>query len=133
MQKYYNMWDRIVDWFGEVSERSRIIRGFNNSAKQSFIGGNAGTLLRAKITLGNSDYKHMFSKMYSGFRITAINGGIINKYECSNLAAVILDDEELVRKLLSLGFDTLQVNSNGGGGAFQWNLSDYANMGGYLA
>lgn len=126
------MWDRIQEWFGEISERSRMVKDFNQSAKGAFIAGAAPTLFKAKVTLGDSSYRHAFTKMYSGFRITALGGKVFSKYECADLARVILDNEELVRKLLALGFDTLEVHSNGGGGAYQWNLSDFANLGGYL-
>ncbi len=44
-----NTWNRIIDWFRDRSERSQLIRSFNDSAKNAFIIGEAPTLLKAKI------------------------------------------------------------------------------------
>lgn len=30
-------WYRIVDWFNDLSERNRIVRNFNKSARDAFI------------------------------------------------------------------------------------------------
>ena len=65
------MWYKIMviaDWFGEMAERYKLVRDFNRAAKNSFISGIAPTLLEVKITRGDSEYKHAFSKwMSSGF------------------------------------------------------------------
>lgn len=124
--------DSIKEWFGDVTERQRTIKEFNDAAKSSFILGEADTLLKAKITGGNPSNKHAFSKWRSGFRITAINGNVFTRMQCTAVGGVILHNESLVRKLLSLGFDTLEVHSDMGGSALQWNLSDFANLGGLL-
>ena len=129
----WNTFERLREWFGDVSERNRTIRQFNDSAKFSFINGEATTLLKAKISNGNSAYRHAFSKWRSGFRIAAINGEVFTRVECAGVASVILDNEVLVRKLLSIGFDTLEVYSESGGSALQWNLSEFANLGGLLS
>lgn len=34
-----NIWNRIVEWFSDRSERDRLVRNFNNSAKEAFING----------------------------------------------------------------------------------------------
>jgi len=62
------MWHKIIqitDWFGELTERYRLIRDFNRAAKNAFIGGLAPTLLESKITKGENSYKHAFSKFFS--------------------------------------------------------------------
>ena len=38
----------------------------------------------------------------------------------------------LVRKLISLGWDTLEVHDNHGINGCKWALKDYGNMGGFL-
>ena len=129
----WNTFERLREWFGDLSERNRTVRLFNESAKSSFINGEAPTLLKARISGGNSAYRHAFTKWRSGFRITAINGEIFSQHQCAAVAAVILDNEQLVRKLLALGFDTLEVHSEAGGSALQWNLGDFANLGGLLS
>lgn len=131
------MWHRIIqiaDWFGEIAERHKVIREFNRAAKDAFINSTAPTLLQAKITRGESDYRHEFSKwMSGGFRIKALSGRELEKSELISIGRVVLDNEELVRKLISLGWDTLEVHSNQGHRGLKWGLKDHANFGGYLS
>lgn len=61
------MWYRIAEWFSDVRERYNLIRDFNKSAKNSFIGGQAPTLLEARITMGSSEFRHAFSKFMGGW------------------------------------------------------------------
>lgn len=121
---------QIVDWFGEMSERHKLIRDFNRAAKLAFIRGHAPTLLFAKITLGDGAYKHEFSKIFgSGFRIKALSGIPLERSELVELGRVVLDNEELVRKLVVLGWDTLEVHSNIGYNGAKWPLKEYARIG----
>lgn len=131
-----NMWYKImviVDWFGEMGERYALIRDFNRAGKNSFISGAAPTLLEARITRGESQNKHAFSKfMSAGFRIKALSGRRLEKSELIELGRVVLDNEELVRKLISLGWDTLEVHDNLGFNGCKWALKDHANIGGFI-
>ena len=130
------MWYKIIEiteWFGEMAERYRLIRDFNRAAKNSFLSGEAPTLLEAKITKGERLYKHSFSKwMGSGFRIKALTGSQLSKSEMIEIGRIVLDNEELTRKMVSLGWDTLEVHSNEGYKGVKWALKEYANIGGYL-
>ena len=131
------MWHRIidiVDWFGDLTERHRLIRDFNRAAKMSFISGVAPTLLESKITRGESSYRHAFSKfMAGGYRIKALSGRPLSKSELIEVGRVVLDNDMLVRKLISLGWDTLEVHDDKGFNGVKWALKDYANIGGHLA
>lgn len=130
------MWHRIMvitDWFGEMSERYNLIKNFNRAGKNAFITGNAPTLLEAKITSGESAYKHAFSKwLGGGFRIKALSGRPLSKSELIEVGRVVLDNDELVRKLISLGWDTLEVHDNAGFNSCKWKLMDFSNLGGIL-
>ncbi|MEY4875881.1 MAG: hypothetical protein RL708_1030 [Bacteroidota bacterium] len=130
------MWYKIIviiDWFGEMSERHRLIRDFNRAAKTSFINGRAPTLLETKITTGESDYRHAFSKFLGGgFRIKALSGKPLERDEMIEIGKVVLDNEELVRKLIALGWDTLEVHDSKGFNGLKWALKKHANIGGYL-
>jgi hypothetical protein len=130
------MWHKIIEiagWFGEMRERYRLIKDFNNAAKIAFISGMAPTLLEAKITMGESSYKHAFSKFLGGgFRIKALSGRELKRYELIEIGRVVLDNGELVRKLISLGWDTLEVHANEGYNGAKWCLSEHANIGGFL-
>jgi hypothetical protein len=131
------MWHRIIaisEWFGEMQERHRLVRDFNKSAKHAFIGGLAPTLLEVKITIGDSSYKHAFSKFLAGgFRIKALSGRVLDKQELTEIGKVVLDNEELVRRLVSLGWDTLEVHGHEGFQGVKWPLKDYARIGGFLS
>jgi hypothetical protein len=130
------MWYKIIqitEWFGEVAERYRLVKDFNRAAKYSFIQGIAPTLLEVKITKGESAYRHALSKwMAGGFRIKALSGRPLDKSELIEIGRVVLDDEELTRKLITLGWDTLEVHSNKGFTGAKWALKEYARIGGFL-
>jgi hypothetical protein len=130
------MWHKIMEvteWFGEMAERYRMVKDFNKAAKNSFVDGIAPTLLEAKITKGDSRYKHAFSKwMGGGFRIKALSGHPLQRSELIEIGKVVLDNDVLTRKLISLGWDTLEVHSNQGYNGAKWALKDFANMGGYI-
>ncbi len=123
----------VAEWFGEMAERYKMVRDFNKAAKYAFIAGSAPTLLEAKITKGDSNYRHEFSKwMGGGFRIKALAGRTMNNIELREIGSVVLDNEELVRKLISLGWDTLEIHANEGINGLKWKLKDYARLGGFL-
>tara|TARA_B110000285_G_C15032875_1_gene567688 strand:- start:482 stop:877 length:396 start_codon:yes stop_codon:yes gene_type:complete len=130
------MWGRvdfIVNWFNDFSERRRLVRNFNRAAKEAFIAGLAPTLLECRISNGDSSYRHNFSKLFGGgFRIKALSGIEMNRQDMKQIGAVVLDNEELVRKLISLGWDTLEVHDNAGWNGLKWKLYDYAGIGGIL-
>ena len=124
----------VKEWFGDMADRYRLVRNFNKAAKSSFINGEAPTLLEVKITRGDSNFKHAFSKwMASGFRIKALAGRALSKSEMIEIGKVVLGNEELVRKLISLGWDTLEVQSDQGVTGLKWDLSKFANIGGFLS
>lgn len=124
---------QIIEWFGDMADRYKLVRSFNTAAKYSFISGYASTLLEARITWGESSYRHEFSKfMGSGFRIKALSGVPMAKYELIEVGQIILNNEMLVRKLISLGWDTLEVHDSHGALGCKWALKDFAHIGGFL-
>jgi hypothetical protein len=130
------MWNRltvIVDWFNDFSERRRLIRNFNLSAREAFISGMAPTLLESSISSGESTYRHVFSKFLAGgFRIKALSGHPLSRQEMLSIGSVVLGNQELVRKLISLGWDTLEVHDNAGFNGLKWKLYDHSGIGGIL-
>jgi hypothetical protein len=121
-----NSWNNILDWFRDRSERSKLVRSFNESARNSFVGGVAPTLLKAKNSKGESSYKHQFSNwLNTGYRIQAFTGRQLSKDELMHIGKVILNDEILVRKLVVLGWDTLEIHGDEGTYGCRWQLKDY--------
>ena len=123
---FENTWNNIIDWFRDRSERAKLVRSFNDTAKNSFVAGIAPTLLKASISKGESSYKHQFSNwLNSGCRIQAFTGRILTKDELIYIGKVILADSVLVRKLIVLGFDTLEIHGDAGTYGCRWQLKDY--------
>jgi hypothetical protein len=124
-----NTWNNIIGWFKDLSERSRIIRSFNQAAKEAFIVGIAPTLLTSSISRGDSSYKHPYSHwLHSGFRIQAYTGRALGKDELIHIGNVILNDNSLIRKLVVLGFDTLEIHSDVGNYGCKWQLKDHIQL-----
>lgn len=121
-----NTWNNIIDWFRDRSERAKLVRSFNESARNSFVAGLAPTLLKASISKGESSYRHQFSNwLNSGSRIQAFTGRILTKDELIHIGNVILDDSVLVRRLIILGFDTLEIHGDAGTYGCRFQLKDY--------
>lgn len=121
-----NTWNGILDWFRDRSERAKLIRSFNESARNAFILEIAPTLLKANISKGESSYRHQFSNwMNTGFRIQAFTGRALSKDELIHIGKVILDDNVLVRKLIVLGWDTLEIHGDKGQYGCRWQLKDF--------
>lgn len=123
---FSNSWNTILDWFQDRSERSKLIRGFNDSARNAFVEGIAPTLLKSDISKGESSYKHQFSNwLNTGFRIQAFTGRVLTKNELIYIGKVILADSNLVRRLIVLGWDTLEIHGDSGNYGCRWQLKDY--------
>lgn len=126
---FENFWNNIKDWFVERSDRNRLISSFNESAKVAFIEGVAPTLLKASISRGDRAYKHEFSSWFNtGFRIQALSGRALCRDEMIFIGNVVLENSELVRRLVVLGWDTLEVHDNHGCFGCKWELINYAKI-----
>lgn len=123
---FSNVWNSIIEWFSDRSQRNKLVRSFNDSARNAFVDGIAPTLLKASISKGESLYKHQFSDwLNSGFRIQAFTGRVLSKNELIYIGKVILDDKILVRRLIVLGWDTLEIYGDAGMFGCRWQLKDY--------
>jgi len=130
---FENTWNHLVEWFKDRSERGALVRSFNESARQAFVCGNAPTALKASISRGCSEYKHEFSAwLNTGFRIQVLAGRPLSKDETVFIGQVILSNEMLVRRLVVLGWDTLEIHSDHGAYGCRWRLAEYANIGKFL-
>lgn len=124
-----NIWNNILTWFQDLSERNALVRSFNMKAKESFIGGTMPTMLKCSISRGCKEYKHQFSSwLYTGFRIQALAGRALTKDETEAIGRVVLSDTNLVRRLVALGWDTLEVHCDSGRYGLRWKLIEYANV-----
>ena len=128
-----NTWNRVVEWFKDRSERGRLVRSFNETAREAFVSGQAPTALKASISRGLPAYRHEFSAwMNTGFRFQALAGRELTKAEIVFIGEVVLANETLVRRLVVLGWDTLEVHGDHGRYGCRWCLADYANIGKFI-
>lgn len=125
-----NVWNSIVEWFNDRSDRNRMIRDFNKHAREAFIYGEVPVLLKASISKGASEYRTEFSSwINSGFRIQALSGRALSKDEMIVIGQVMLANTSLVREWVALGWDTLEVHDDTGTYGCRWKLIEYARMG----
>lgn len=126
---FENIWYNIIAWFEECGERTKLIKSFNDKAKDSFVNGETPTILKASSSKGVSKNRHSFSSwLNTGFRIQALSGRPLTKKEMEFIGKVILSDKILVRKLITLGWDTLEIHDNSSRYGCRWCLTDYANI-----
>lgn len=88
--------------------------------------------MEASISRGDPRYRHQFSKLLdgSGFRIKVFAGKQLSKQDIINIGATILCNDVLVRRMVVLGWDTLQIHCDIGNHGCQWQLHDYIMIGG---
>ena len=120
------LWYKIIQFFQDYKERNSVILGFNKASRDAFIEGIIPVMLEASISKGDSKYKHQYSKwLRSGFRIKAFSGKQLNQQNLLDLGKTIIDDSVLVRRLVVLGFDTLEIHCDIGTYGCKWQLKDY--------
>lgn len=124
-------WNRIIDWFKDLSERDRLINDFNRSARESFTMLTVSTLLEALSKRGDSSYRHECSSLFlkTGFCIKATAGRALTKDEMLYIGSVILGNEPLTRRLFVLGWDTLIIEDIVGGKQVKWAIKDFTKIG----
>ena len=128
-KQYAMFWYKIIEWFRDKSDRQKLILNFNVTAKESFVLGIAPVLLNASPSRGDRTFKHAYSNwMYSGFRIKAMSGRNLTKDEMRAIGATILSDSVLVRRLVVLGFDTLEVHDDTGRYGLKWQLKNFMEL-----
>jgi nicotinamidase-related amidase len=126
---FENTWNFIIEWFQDYGERSKLVRDFNSASKKAFLGGLVPTLLKASVSRGDKSYKHQFSHwLNSGFRIQAFQGRQLSRDELVQIGKVILADDVLIRKLVVLGFDTLEICGDVGSYGCKWQLRDHLQL-----
>lgn len=123
-------WNKIFSWFRDMSERNKLLREWNEEARTSYIQGLVPVLLEANISQGDSRYKHSFSRLlFSGFRIQIKGTHSLTKEEILDIGRTILHNQNLVRKMILLGWDTLEILDVVHQRGVKWAFKDFANIG----
>lgn len=122
---FENFWNKIIGWFRDRSDRRKLILSFNEAAREAFVIGDAPALLEASVSKGDASYRHSFTRwMASGFRIKIFAGRLLTRDEIVYIGDSILSDEKLVRRLIVLGWDTLEIYCEKSTNGLKWNLTD---------
>lgn len=126
MGSIVNFWVQILEWFQDRKSRTKLIMGFNQAARESFVHGVAPVILEAGVSSGYRPFRHQFSNviMGSGFRIKVRSGMQLSKKDIINIGNTVLSSETLERRLVVLGFDTLEVHCDVGDYGCRWQLHD---------
>jgi hypothetical protein len=123
-------WYKIIGWFSSMSERNRCVNDFNEASKYAFISNVVPVYLRAEISRGNRTYKHSMSNFFfSGFRIKTLSGRTMTMAEIEAVGFVIHSNQTLMRKLVTLGFDTLEICDPSGVKVKDWKLTEVIQIG----
>ncbi|MGE0021611.1 MAG: hypothetical protein AB7S72_18210 [Draconibacterium sp.] len=118
-------WNKIISWFREAGERKKCVNDFNDAARESFIKNIVPVYLRAEISMGNRMYKHSMSHMlFSGFRIKTLSGRTLSHDEVVAVGGAINANKELMRKLVTIGFDTLEICDTRGNKVRDWQITE---------
>lgn len=112
-----------------MSERIRLMNDWNANARNAYTAGAVPSLLEVSTSMGNSKYQHEMSKLFiSGFRIRVRSGQLLSKEDMLNVGRIILNNPNLVRRLVILGWDTLEVYDAATKRGAQWPLKDFVNL-----
>ena len=123
-----NKWSNMTSWFQDGLDRKKLVKEFNNSAKASFVNGNVPALLKCSISKGYKPYKHTNSAFFfTGIRVVAYTNSSLPEHDLNMLGHTILADKRIVRLLVSLGWDTLEVHSDKGETGLRWKIIDFVN------
>lgn len=119
-------WESIRNWFTDLRDRNRFLREWNKSAKDAYIAGIMPILMEARTTIGTIEFRHEFSKfMAGGFRVKVLSGKPMTREELMGIGQFIISDDVLVRKLVSNGWDTLEVHDTAGVLGLKWQLKKH--------
>lgn len=117
-------WNKIISWFSNQKERKLVVDEFNRSARDAFVADIVPVYLKAEISRGNSSFKHAFSHFFlSGFRIRTMTGRYMSATEVEEVGQAVVSNQELTRKLVTLGFDTLEIMNPEGKKVKEWQLT----------
>jgi hypothetical protein len=120
------IWHKIRNWFTDLRDRNRFLTEWNRSAKDAYVTGVIPTLMEARTTVGSLEYRHEFSKwMAGGFRVKVLSGKPMTKDELLEIGEFIIGDDVMVRKLVSNGWDTLELYDTAGTIGLKWQLKKY--------
>ena len=120
-----NITNDITQWFSDLSSRTKMLKSFNNAAKAAYVAGATHLVFKATISRGNSEFKHHFTNaLFSGLRILVYNDGKTTRDDIAVIGMAILSNQSLVRHLMLLGWDTLEILVDNSPLRFHWPINE---------
>jgi hypothetical protein len=94
--------------------RSQLIKLFNSVFEEAFNSGYINRLCKVKSCSGNKNFKSKFSsfKFRSGLEINILNDNDLLNQDIYLISGIIIGNPYFVRKLISIGFDTLRMTAS---------------------
>ena len=132
-----SVWEFIKNTINSVLdvsfEKVAIISSLNKTFEEQYLNGETNRLVKASISIGEPSYKHSMSVSWtrSGFMMTIQNDEKLRLSEVHEVAQYILTNDFFIKKLMSLGFDTLIVKGKNTK-SIKFKMSDYANLDNYF-
>ena len=120
-------WDCITTWFKNIKDRTDVINEFNKAAQNSYVDGKVPYQLKSSKSRGEEIFKHSTSDWRnSGFRISIMTDQLVTEMELNRIGLSVLADSKLVRFLITLGWDTLEVVNKKYKIGVHWELTRWA-------
>lgn len=112
------------------NSRQDILNLFNVIFEEAFNIGKLDRLCKIRSCSGNKFFKSSLStfSFRSGIELKIINDLNLTNYDMHILCSVILGNPYFVRKLISLGYDTLVVTTSTTNITMTINLNDFTNL-----
>jgi hypothetical protein len=122
----HSLLDHVIE--GDTS-RSEIMTILNNAYEMAYINGITNRICKFSTVSGNSDFKNISSSFNfrSGIEMKILNGCDLQPEEIFLLSSVIIDNPQIVRTLITLGFDTFRIKNSYSNEFVDLNLTEYTN------
>ena len=122
----HSLLDHLIE--GDTS-RSEIMAILNNAYEMAYINGITNRICKFSTVSGNSDFKNISSSFNfrSGIEMKILNGCDLQPEEIFLLSSVIIDNPQIVRTLITLGFDTFRIKNSYSNEFIDLNLTEYTN------
>ena len=114
-------------------ERLKLISQMNTGFREYFYSGELNRLCKTSISQGDPDFRHEMSSIWfrSGFKISVENDINLEESEIIEIAQYVLQNNQFIRQLMAMGFDTLIVQGKNTLKGKKFSLKAYSNLHNY--
>lgn len=115
-------------------ERLKLINQMNQGFREFFFSGDLNRMCKATICQGDPDFRHEMSSIWfrSGFKISIENDSNLKESEIIDISQYVLQNNQFIRQLMAMGFDTLVVQGSNNKMGKKFSLKAYSNLQNYF-